>query len=219
MSHLGLAANRLMISSAAVEFSSRTVTVECKRVVTILSPQFRFAHLGIELKFGHLEADLKVSQTTRNKICELDVLLFKLSKEVEKLRLAEFANIPISGGRFAAKTAPQNAADDSPLNPTSPIRQESSSASAKKEGLPELKSVEEHSIDATEISRAELLNHYKAEGKKLGRKITDKMIAEAASPNWHDRTPVQRWKRNDPRSTTGDDAAIRRVLKLRPHLK
>lgn len=72
--------------------------------------------------------------------------------------------------------------------------------------------------DAVAAERAALLQDYKKEGLKRGIRIIDKMIAEAASSNWHDRTPVQRWKRNDPRSKLGDDAAIRRVLQKKPHL-
>ena len=73
--------------------------------------------------------------------------------------------------------------------------------------------------DAIPEERAAMLQNYKAEGRKKGIRITDNMIAEAASPSWHERTPVQRWKRNDPRSTAADDAMIRRVLATKPHLK
>lgn len=66
--------------------------------------------------------------------------------------------------------------------------------------------------------RAALLEAYKDEGRKKGIRITDLMIAEAASRTWHDRTPVQRWKRGDPRCTTADDAKIREVLRRKPHL-
>jgi hypothetical protein len=52
-----------------------------------------------------------------------------------------------------------------------------------------------------------------------GVKITDQMIAKAARPSWSERTPVQRWARNDTRSGPGDDKAIRRVLQTEPHLK
>ena len=73
-------------------------------------------------------------------------------------------------------------------------------------------------MDPVAAERAALLNAYKSEGAKRDIRITDKMIAEAASSNWLDRTPLQRWKRNDPRSGFGDDAAIRRVLQKKPHL-
>ncbi len=73
--------------------------------------------------------------------------------------------------------------------------------------------------DSIAKERTALLNAYIEEGKRGGRKITDRMIAEAARPTWHERTPVQRWKRNDPRTTEAADTAIRRVLADRPHLK
>ena len=66
--------------------------------------------------------------------------------------------------------------------------------------------------------RKALLQAYNAECAKHGIRVTDRMIAAAARPTWHDRTPVQRWKRNDPRCTPGDDSAIRAVLKKKPHL-
>ena len=66
--------------------------------------------------------------------------------------------------------------------------------------------------------RASLLQAYKSEGSQRGVRITDKMIAEAASKTWHERTPVQRWKRNDKRCTSGDDLKIRAVLNRKPHL-
>lgn len=70
-----------------------------------------------------------------------------------------------------------------------------------------------------DAERGALLQAYKNEGTQRGIRITDKMIAQAASKSWHDRTPVQRWKRNDKRCTKGDDAKIRAVLKNKPHLK
>jgi hypothetical protein len=75
------------------------------------------------------------------------------------------------------------------------------------------------SADAVKAEREQLLSAYRDEARRRGIRITDKMVAEAARPTWHDRTPVQRWKRNDPRSNSGDDVAIRRVLRQRPHLK
>jgi hypothetical protein len=75
------------------------------------------------------------------------------------------------------------------------------------------------STDPVKAERTRLLQAYRDEGWKSGLRITDKMVAEAARPTWHDRTPVQRWKRNDPRSNSGDDVAIRRVLRVQPHLK
>jgi hypothetical protein len=79
------------------------------------------------------------------------------------------------------------------------------------------------SLDAREKVKAERtasLNAYKDEVKQqLGFRLTDEGVAKAARPTWHERTPVLRWKRADPRSTDGDDAAIRRVLQEKPHLK
>jgi hypothetical protein len=72
--------------------------------------------------------------------------------------------------------------------------------------------------DAIAAERNGLLDAYKREGKGRGVRITDLMIAQAASRKWNERTPVQRWKRNDPRCSAGDDSAIRAVLRKKPHL-
>ncbi len=77
----------------------------------------------------------------------------------------------------------------------------------------------EGSGDLVARERKALITAYKAEGTKRGIRITDRMIAEAASPTWHERTPVQRWKRNDPRCTPVDDRKIRSVLRKKPHLQ
>ncbi len=66
--------------------------------------------------------------------------------------------------------------------------------------------------------RKMLLIAYKQEAKSHGIKINDEMIAKAANPGWNDRTPVKRWKADDPRCTDADDAKIRRVLREKPHL-
>ena len=74
--------------------------------------------------------------------------------------------------------------------------------------------------DTVAAERTALLHAYKEAGKKQGVRITDKMIAQAASPgHWTERTPVQRWKRNDDRCTPGYDVSIRAVLRNKPHLK
>jgi hypothetical protein len=73
--------------------------------------------------------------------------------------------------------------------------------------------------DPVKAERTALVLAYKDEGRQKRKKITDKMIAEAACRTWHDRTPIQRWKRNDKRSTSADDARIRKVLRDKPHLK
>jgi len=69
--------------------------------------------------------------------------------------------------------------------------------------------------------RTELLNAYKRQGAELGIKITDKMIAKAASPTWNERTQIGWWKRDDSRysrCTHAADIKIRAVLKNKPHL-
>jgi hypothetical protein len=85
------------------------------------------------------------------------------------------------------------------------------------ERMPQSPSIRQ--ADDIAAERKELLQAYKSEGARVGIRITDKMIAEAASGTWHERTPVQRWKRNSPRSTPADDVRIRAVLKKKPHLK
>ena len=72
--------------------------------------------------------------------------------------------------------------------------------------------------DPVAAKRTAELDAYKTECAAADIRVTDKMIAEAASDKWHERTPVQRWKRNDPRCTPGDDMRIRAVLKRKPHL-
>jgi hypothetical protein len=66
--------------------------------------------------------------------------------------------------------------------------------------------------------RAQMILDYKDECKAYGIKVTDHMIAMAASTTWHDRTQVTWWKSSDPRSTAAADRAIRRVLTQKPHL-
>jgi hypothetical protein len=66
--------------------------------------------------------------------------------------------------------------------------------------------------------RCAAIKAYKDECAEHGVKVTDAMIAIAASNSWHDRTPVTWWKRVDPRSTPSADRAIRRVLSEKPHL-
>jgi hypothetical protein len=68
-------------------------------------------------------------------------------------------------------------------------------------------------------NRAALIDAYKRECRNAGIKVTDAMIAKAASSSWNDRTQVTWWKRTDSRSTSAADSAIRRVLRDKPHLK
>ncbi len=72
-------------------------------------------------------------------------------------------------------------------------------------------------INGNTHERQQLLNDYKQECKDRGIRVTNVTIAQEAG--WSDRTAVQRWLRNDPRSTSGEDARIRRVLREKPHLK
>jgi hypothetical protein len=81
---------------------------------------------------------------------------------------------------------------------------------------PAVKPIETQSTVAAQHKA--LIDAYKREGKERRIKITDKMIAKAACPSWNDRTPVQRWKRNDRRSTKAEDLKIRAVLHKKPHL-
>jgi len=78
---------------------------------------------------------------------------------------------------------------------------------------------ENRSVVTADERRASLNSYKRLVRETNGKSVTDKMIAEAANPNWHDRTPVVRWKANDPRSTWADDQKIRRVLEEKPHLK
>jgi hypothetical protein len=73
--------------------------------------------------------------------------------------------------------------------------------------------------DPIAVERTRLLAQYKADGKRAKVAITDRMVAEAANPKWHDRTQVKRWKANDPRISPREDRLIRQVLKNRPHIK
>jgi len=72
--------------------------------------------------------------------------------------------------------------------------------------------------DPIDVERTLLLDRYKQECRSVGVRVTDEMIAKAASPSWNDRTQVTWWKRNDPRSKPQADKAIRRVLSNKPHL-
>jgi hypothetical protein len=67
--------------------------------------------------------------------------------------------------------------------------------------------------------RTGLIEAYKRECTEQGIRVTNTKIAKAARRSWNERTPVQRWLRNDSRCGKGDDAAIRRVLKEKSHLK
>jgi len=76
-------------------------------------------------------------------------------------------------------------------------------------GLPEKPSAAE--------DRAAAMTAYKARGRLLGIRITDKMVAQAANPGrWNDRTMVVWWKRDDPKCKLPHDRKIRSVLDRDP---
>jgi len=59
---------------------------------------------------------------------------------------------------------------------------------------------------------------YKSECKRHGVTVTDLMIAEAASSNWHSRTAIQKWLTCDPRYDGEPDRLIRSVFAKKPHI-
>jgi hypothetical protein len=87
--------------------------------------------------------------------------------------------------------------DDSPQTPAA-------------EGKSEEKA--EFAANPATTERDELLRSYKARGSEQSIRITDKMVAHAANPNWNDRSMIAWWKRNDPRCNHQHDRLIRGVL-------
>jgi hypothetical protein len=71
-------------------------------------------------------------------------------------------------------------------------------------------------IDPVAAERAALLDNYKTRARGQGIKLTDAMVAHAASQKWNDRTYVGWWKRNDYRSKPPHDKKIRTVLAQDP---
>jgi hypothetical protein len=71
-------------------------------------------------------------------------------------------------------------------------------------------------VDLVAQERCVALLEFKAKGKRLGIKITDPMVAQAANPNWHDRSMVQWWKRNYHKCKPPHDKKIRAVLSRDP---
>ena len=90
----------------------------------------------------------------------------------------------------------------------------STSARANRKGR--ISAATKTTVERTASERQQLLHAYKLECQSRGIKVTNPMIAKEAG--WSDRTPVQRWLRNDSRSTPAEDARIRRVLNKKPHL-
>jgi hypothetical protein len=82
-------------------------------------------------------------------------------------------------------------------------------------GTPE-KSLRKSTNDPVVVERRCLLDTYKEECRIQGVTVTNTMVANAAG--WKERTAVQRWMRNDSRSTSGEDRRIRQVLRNKPHL-
>jgi hypothetical protein len=72
--------------------------------------------------------------------------------------------------------------------------------------------------DPVALERKTALRAYKEECRRANVKVTDKMVAMAAQVNWHDRTEIQRWKSNNPRSKPLHNRKIRKVLADKPHL-
>ena len=121
--------------------------------------------------------------------------------------LAEVAEAPKLHGNKSGQSLPVTDQEDRP-------------ASGGVRNLPSPSPAGE-SEDPIAVERAALLRAYRAEcSARRGIRITDEMIAKAANPGrWNERTPVQRWKRNDSRCTPADDVKIRAMLKKKPHLE
>jgi hypothetical protein len=78
------------------------------------------------------------------------------------------------------------------------------------------RSLRKSTNDPVAAERRDLLDRYKEECRIQGVNVTNTMVANAAG--WKERTAVQRWIRNDSRSTEGEDRKIRHVLRNKPHL-
>jgi len=72
--------------------------------------------------------------------------------------------------------------------------------------------------DTVAAERCEKMSAFKAKGRRrCGIRITDEMVAEAASSGkWSDRTMIGWWKRNDPRCKPPHDRKIRALLDRDP---
>src|SRR5262249_15811983 len=76
----------------------------------------------------------------------------------------------------------------------------------------------QYDIESQKAERKRLRDAYKAECKRAGVRVTDEMIAHAASKNWTGRTSVQKWLAADPRYNGEPDRLIREVFLKKPHL-
>ena len=73
-------------------------------------------------------------------------------------------------------------------------------------------------VDADPVAqeRRSALVGFKTRGRRLGIKITDPMVAQAANQKWNDRTMITWWKRNDDGCKPRHDRMIRAVLARDP---
>jgi hypothetical protein len=67
--------------------------------------------------------------------------------------------------------------------------------------------------------RRALRDAYRSECKQHGVRVTDVMIAEAASSKWHGRTAIQKWLACDQRYDGEPDRLIRSVFARKPHIQ
>lgn len=70
--------------------------------------------------------------------------------------------------------------------------------------------------DPIAAERSAMMADFRSRAKRCGITVTDALVAQAANPKWTERTPVGRWKRNDPRCTRQDDRMIRALLSKDP---
>ena len=75
-----------------------------------------------------------------------------------------------------------------------------------------------YTIPDVKSERRALRDAYKGECRKHGVQVTDAMIAEVASGNWHGRTAIQKWLGCDPRYDGEPDRLIRNVFARKPHI-
>jgi len=121
----------------------------------------------------------------------------------------------VSHWRFIyAPTAPADSDSTSETTKSDASRQQEPSSFATRTD-----SMQDSSTTADVKSERRALHQaYKAECSKQGVRVTDAMIAEAASSNWHGRTAIQKWLADDPRYAGEPDRLIRSVLARKPHI-
>lgn len=74
-------------------------------------------------------------------------------------------------------------------------------------------------IESQKAERKALRDGYRVECKRAGVRLTDEMIAQAASPRWHSRSQIQKWLKCDPEYDGEPDRLIRKVFRDKPHLR